>query len=88
MTSPRTHALRFRIWAHCEPLGWDVTIAEVARAIEEPISAVVSAAQSAGWASRFRAAPKRAPMSGYTWNANHIAADVVAGRINMELTNA
>jgi hypothetical protein len=56
MTTPATHALRFRIWRYCQPLEWNVTNAEIAEALGEGVHRVRMVTTSAGWAQRLRAA--------------------------------
>lgn len=52
--SPRSEALAFRIWAYCEPLGWDVTMQDVADALGVHCNRVVRMAGLKGWSGRFR----------------------------------
>lgn len=52
--TPRSEALAFRIWAHCEPLGWDVTYQEVGDALDVSWHRVNRIAQAKGWLTRFR----------------------------------
>lgn len=49
-------ALEFRIWQHCAPLGWDLTMKDCARALDVHYMQIVWAARRKGWLSRFRAA--------------------------------
>jgi len=85
--TPRTMALRFRIWAYAQPRGWDVTFAEVADALGVSVKSVGAIAQAAGWVQRFRVADTHArrdawgESNGHFIYARHAAADIVAGRI-------
>jgi hypothetical protein len=54
--TPREHALAFRIWHHCEPIGWDCTISEVAEALGVNRLLLGQVAAKKGWSSRFRSA--------------------------------
>lgn len=54
--TPRSHAIAFRVWAHCTPIGWDCTIAEAAEGVGETTQRVRKIVTDKGWASRFRAA--------------------------------
>lgn len=52
--TPRSQALAFRIWAYCEPRGWDCTLTEVADALDESINRVRGVCQWRGWTERMR----------------------------------
>jgi hypothetical protein len=52
--TPRQHAIAYKVWAHCEPIGWDCTAHECAEAIGESASWVGRVARLKGWATRFR----------------------------------
>jgi hypothetical protein len=52
--SPRSEALAYRIWAHCGPLGWNTTIADVADALEAPYASVRVILARKGWIRRLR----------------------------------
>lgn len=52
--SARDEALAFRIWAYCEPLGWDVTSTDIAREMGAPRSKVAAVLARKGWTSRIR----------------------------------
>ena len=83
MISPRTHALRFRIWQHCEPRGWDVTVREIADALDESVGTISNTLKLAGWLNRVRVSRLD---SGHVSMMRHragqlTAADVVSGRI-------
>lgn len=87
---PKQAAMRYRIWAYCEPRGWDVTFREVADALDISAQAVGAIAKHAGWAERFRVADRLAKRE--NWNATnspgifarHLARDIVAGRIGVD----
>lgn len=57
--SPKSEALAYRIWAYCEPRGWNVTVAEIAEGIETPQTRVQSVVGHKGWAGRLRATVSR-----------------------------
>ena len=57
--SPSTLALRFRIWAIANPMGWNMTLVEVADALGEDVRRVVGVARYAGWLPRFRTTRRR-----------------------------
>ena len=88
--SPKTQALRYRIWAYANPRGWDVTYNEVADAIGEPVRSVASVIQHAKWASRMRVAERHVVRDNWGLNGagslagSYTAADIVAGRIGNE----
>lgn len=85
MTSPHTHALRYRIWAYCEPRGWDVTIGEIAEALDLSVSAVSNIVRSARWSSRVRSArlvSDHVSMVRYRAGQRTVD-DVVAGRLGV-----
>lgn len=53
--SPRTLALRFRIWQIAEPSGWNLTSAEIADRLGDVSSGTVAQCiRYAGWANRVR----------------------------------
>ena len=52
--TPQQEAIAFRIWAHCEPLGWDVTIPDIAEALDLTKQRVIGICVSKGWVDRFR----------------------------------
>jgi len=54
--TPRSEAIAYRVWAHCEPIGWNCTIREAAEAIGEPRRRVQTIVSRKGWGSRFRVA--------------------------------
>jgi hypothetical protein len=60
MTDPRSQALADRIWAYAQPREWDVTIAEVAEALGEPMPAVRAVSAKRGWSQRMRRAVPKA----------------------------
>ena len=55
--TPQQEAIAFQIWAHCEPLGWDVTIPDIAEALSLTPQRVIGICGSKGWKSRLRKAP-------------------------------
>ena len=60
MTTPRTEAIAFRMWAYCEPLGWNCTFGEVAEHLGVNIKSVVSVATMRKWTDRMRGNPEPA----------------------------
>lgn len=50
----RRKILAYRIWAHCEPIGWDCTRHECAGALNVHVNAVAKVAIAEGWGTRFR----------------------------------
>ena len=57
--TPRTMALRYRIWAYASPLGWDCTIAEIADALDIPMGLARSVIIGAGWHNKIRSSTLR-----------------------------
>ena len=54
--TPKQHAIRLRIWQHCDPIGWDCSLDECAKAIGLSLPAVRAVAcMSPSWQGRFRA---------------------------------
>lgn len=53
--SPATQALAYRIWAHCQPIGWNCTIMEIADALGVDWHRVNWALRQKGWSGRLRA---------------------------------
>lgn len=52
--TPKQETIAFKIWAHCEPLGWDMTIADAANDIGVPVQQFIGIARVKGWTHRFR----------------------------------
>lgn len=50
----RTKALAYRMYTEAVPRSWDLTLQELADAIDEPLPRVRRVAQISGWLSRFR----------------------------------
>lgn len=53
--NPKTEALAFRIWAHCEPRSWNLNMSDLADALGESTHRVRMVVQKKGWLSRLRA---------------------------------
>jgi DNA-binding transcriptional regulator LsrR (DeoR family) len=66
--TPRQHAIAYKVWAHCEAIGWDCTVPECADAIGEPATFVGRVVSARGWATRFRAA--QADHNAYAWESS------------------
>ncbi|WP_158972392.1 hypothetical protein [Chachezhania sediminis] len=52
--NPIAEAIAFRVWQHCEPIGWNCTVAEAAEAVDEPLGRVSRIIGHKGWGTRFR----------------------------------
>lgn len=52
--TPRGHAIAFRIWQYCRPLGWDCTRREIADALDLHVGTVASVVEKKGWDVRLR----------------------------------
>lgn len=52
--TPRSQAIAFRIWQHCEPIGWDCNIKDVADALGVSWKVINGVAVAKGWNTRFR----------------------------------
>lgn len=52
--NPRSEALAFRIWAHCKPIGWDCTMADLAERLDEPVERIRAVVGRKGWTGRLR----------------------------------
>lgn len=52
--TPKTLTNMYRIWCHCEPLGWGQSYSDVANALGLTIQYVVNIANIMGWENRFR----------------------------------
>lgn len=90
--SPKTLALRYRIWQFCQPREWDVTIQDIAAALEEPLQRVNATVRYAGWTRRVRVLVTRDGVDvgpatgGHISSERFIIRDVLAGRVNSEFT--
>ncbi len=58
--SPKSEALAYRIWAYCEPRGWNVTPREIGDEIGICASHVVQLLWRKGWHTRVRADSRKA----------------------------
>lgn len=47
-------AVAFRIWAYAEPLGWDVSVSDLAGALDLPKREIDKALYYKGWARRLK----------------------------------
>ncbi|MCF7725757.1 hypothetical protein [Sulfitobacter sp. M22] len=52
--TPRGHAIAFRIWQFCRPLGWDCTRREIADALGLHVGTVAHVVAAKGWDGRLR----------------------------------
>ena len=52
--SPRTEAIAYRIWAFADPRGWDVTVADIAAALDLRNTSVQSICTVRRWHGRMR----------------------------------
>lgn len=89
MTTPKTHALRYRIWAYCQPREWDCTTHEIADGIGEIEATVRQTIATARWGGRLRKLwvddfGMTDSSRGAYGAALKTARDVAAGRINAE----
>ena len=78
--TPKQHTIRLRIWQHCDPIGWDCSLDECAKAIGLGLPAVRAVVcMSPSWLGRFRAsggAVKRAAKWSMHANDTTTSADV------------
>lgn len=63
--SPRTEALAYRIWAYAEPRGWDVSINDIADALDVTVRRCGKVCATKGWTSRLRASRSTARSAAY-----------------------
>ena len=86
--SPRTLALRYRIWAHCEPLGWDTSVREIAEALGESPQLIGATIRDKGWHTRLRASQNTIKTEIWYHRdtpriPSRVIGDVVSGRIGV-----
>ena len=79
--TPRSEAIAFKIWAHCQPLGWNLTNAELADALDLPSARVRAVCQSKGWTTRLRSSAEN--RSGADWSNPGLARGDLSARIEM-----
>lgn len=58
-STPRTHAIAYRIWADCEMWGWNRTIAEIAESVDEPYHTVRAIIGHRRWTGRIKSMQTR-----------------------------
>ena len=56
--TPRAHRYAFQLWRFCEPLGWNVTLQDIADEIGLPPNHVAHILNQKGWSSRVRTSRK------------------------------
>lgn len=56
--TPKSEALAFRIWAFCEPQGWNVTPGEIAEAVGATTQRIGRVLAAKGWTDRVRSDAK------------------------------
>ena len=49
-----TRALAYRVWSTAQPLGWDVTIEELAHTLGVPVGRIRRVVQLSGWRTQLR----------------------------------
>ena len=52
--TPRSQALAYRIWARAEPVGWDVSIRELAAELNASRQTILAVCRAKGWLTRLR----------------------------------
>jgi hypothetical protein len=87
----KREALRFRIWQFAAPREWDVTVKEIAEALDEPWLRVRNVIHSSGWTNRLRGASDNDKSFGALARVTRaveglIVQDILAGRVNSEFT--
>lgn len=86
----KREALRFRIWQFAAPREWDVTIAEIAEALDVRWMTVRGVVMSAGWLTRVRSVGNHGDFGAAAGATRSVEAlvvrDVLAGRVNSEFT--
>lgn len=65
MFNPRTEALAYRIWAYAEPLGWDVSVDDIAAALDVSASRAGRILSIKGWLGRLRASRSQIKQSAW-----------------------
>ena len=89
--NPRIEATAFRVWQYCKPREWNVTVVEIADALDLPMTTVRNLCARRGWSNRLR-------VMGYdTSSARHhdyldsaveeIASNRLGGRSDHDFTN-
>lgn len=52
--NPRIETIAFRIWQYADPREWNVTVQEVADALDLPMTAVRNLCAKRNWSNRMR----------------------------------
>lgn len=82
--SPATQALAYRIWAHCQPIGWNCTIMEIADALGVDWHRVNWVLRQKGWNGRVRVSASRSISDPTHSTAKFDAADVLLGKSDFD----
>tara|TARA_R110000772_G_scaffold31234_7_gene77226 strand:- start:245 stop:502 length:258 start_codon:yes stop_codon:yes gene_type:complete len=53
MSTLKIDVLAFRIWAHCKPLDWNLTIRECSEQMGITLGSTLNTVRAKGWVSRF-----------------------------------
>ena len=82
--SPATQALAYRIWAHCQPIGWNCTVKEIAEALGVDWHRVNWTLGRKGWSGRVRS--MKPDFNGFSERASprFDAADALLGKSDFD----
>ncbi len=63
--TPRSEALAYRIWGYADPKGWDVSVDEIAQALDVSVQRCGTIIGRKGWITRLRAGRSRIQQCGW-----------------------
>ena len=82
--SPATQALAYRIWAHCQPIGWNCSITEIADALGVDWHRVNWTLLRKGWSGRVRASRRMGKEAFGNSIAKFDGADALLGKSDFD----
>ena len=75
--TPRTEAIAYRIYWHCDFWGWNRTIREIAESLGEPYHDVRAAIRAKKWSGRVKILHyRKSDVTEFLWGENALSNDV------------
>jgi len=77
--SVKAMVLRYRIWAYAAPMGWNVTVQDIADALNDTPSRIATVLHLAGWTHRIRVSRHDQRAIGGGLSTKHLDPAALAG---------